>query len=128
MRLLLDTHTLMWWAGKSKRLPTKVRDLLEDSTNEVFISVANAWEMQIKAQLGKLTLHKPWSEVVRDQMTTNGFRLLHAELPHIEVLDSLPFHHKDPFDRLLIAQAIHENLTLVSNDPKFPSYPVTLLW
>ncbi len=128
MRLLLDTHTLMWWAGKSKRLPTKVLDLLEDSTNEVFISVANAWEMQIKAQIGKLTLHKPWPEIVRDEMTTNGFQLLRVELPHIEVLDSLPFHHKDPFDRLLIAQAIHENLTLVSNDPKFPAYPVTLLW
>ncbi len=76
MRILLDTHTLMWWAGKSKRLPTKVRDLLEDRTNEVFMSVANAWEMQIKAQLGKLTLHKPWPEIVRDEMTTNGFRLV----------------------------------------------------
>ena len=128
MRLLLDTQALMWWAGKSKRLSPKVRDLLEDSTNEVFISVANAWEMQIKAHIGKLTLHKPWPEIVRDQMITNGFQLLRVELSHIEVLDSLPFHHKDPFDRLLIAQAIYENLTLVSNDPKFSSYPVTLLW
>ena len=84
--------------------------------------------MQIKAQIGKLKQNKPWRDVIQEQIQVNGFPLLRPELSHIEVLDSLPFHHKDPFDRLLIAQAIHENLTLVSNDPKFPAYPVALLW
>lgn|SRR5690606_38068333 len=128
MRLLLDTHTLLWWSGKSRLLSAKARDLLEDTTSEVFVSVANAWEMQIKAQVGKLTLHKPWSKIIRGQMETNGFRLLQVELPHIEVLDQLPFHHKDPFDRLLLAQALHEGMTLVSNDSKLAQYPVSLIW
>ncbi len=84
--------------------------------------------MQIKAQIGKLKQNKSWQDVIRDQIQVNGFSLLRLELGHIEVLDSLPLHHRDPFDRLLIAQAIRENLTLVSNDPKFPTYPAALLW
>lgn len=127
-RLLLDTHTLMWWTGESKQLPAKMRSLIAERTSEVFISVVSAWDMQIKAQIGKLTMHKPWSEVVHSQIMTNGFRLLDVELSQIEVLDTIPFHHKDPFDRLLIAQAMHEGLTLISDDAKFSAYPVSLLW
>ena len=92
------------------------------------MSVANAWEMQIKTQLGKLTLSKPWDDIIEAEQASNGFGFLVADRPHIRILDTLPFHHRDPFDRLLIAQAIYENLTLISNDLKFPSYPVTLLW
>ena len=128
MRLLLDTNAIIWWDSKSSKLSKKAEDAIRDTSNEVFISVVNAWEMQIKAQIGKLKQNKPWRDVIREQIQVNGFPLLRPELSHIEVLDSLPFHHKDPFDRLLIAQAIYENLTLVSNDPKFPAYPVTLLW
>ena len=128
MRLLLDTKALIWWHDFPDKLPTTVRTALQDHTNEVYISVASAWEMQIKMQLGKLNLSKSWDEIIEVELTNNGFEFLKADRPHIRVLDSLPFHHKDPFDRLLIAQAIHENLTLISDDPKFPSYPVTLLW
>ncbi len=128
MRLLLDTKALIWWHDFPHKLPTTVRTALQDHTNEVYLSVANAWEMQIKMQLGKLNLSKSWDEIIEAEQTDNRFGFLKADRPHIRVLDRLPFHHKDPFDRLLIAQAIHENMTLISNDPKFPSYPVTLLW
>ena len=128
MRLLLDTNAIIWWDSKSSKLSKKAEDAIRDASSEIFISVVSAWEMQIKAQIGKLKQNKPWRDVIREQIQVNGFSLLRPELSHIEVLDSLPFHHKDPFDRLLIAQAIHENLTLVSNDLKFQAYPVTLLW
>ncbi len=128
MRLLLDTNAIIWWDSKSSRLSKKAQAALQDTSNEIFISVVSAWEMQIKAQIGKLKQNKPWQDVIRDQIQVNGFPLLLPALSHIEVLDTLPFHHRDPFDRLLIAQAIYENLTLVTNDPKFPPYPVTLLW
>jgi len=128
MRLLLDTNAIIWWDSKSSKLSTKAHAALRDTSNEVFISIASAWEMQIKAQIGKLTQHKRWQDVIREQLRVNGFQLLRPELRHVEVLDRLPFHHKDPFDRLLIAQAIDEGLTLVTSDAKFSAYPVSLLW
>ncbi len=128
MRVLLDTKALIWWHESPEKLSAAVRSALEEEGNEVFMSVANAWEMQIKTQLGKLTLSKPWDDIIEAEQASNGFGFLVADRPHIRILDTLPFHHRDPFDRLLIAQAIYENLTLISNDLKFPSYPVTLLW
>ncbi len=101
---------------------------LRDDGNVVFISVVNAWKMQSKSQIGKLTLFKPLAEIIGEQQTANGFALLPIQLPHILTLDDLPLHHRDPFDRLLIAQARHENLTLVSRDPRFTAYPVQVLW
>ncbi len=128
MRLLLDTHALLWWDGDARLLSETARSALRDSSNTIFMSVVNAWEMQIKAQIGKLTLFKPLPDIIHEQRTTNGFELLTIELPHILALDGLPLHHRDPFDRLLIAQARHENLTLVSRDPWFAAYPVKVLW
>ena len=84
--------------------------------------------MQIKTQVGKLALSKPWYELIELEETTNGFVYLVPGRAHIHLLDQLPFHHKDPFDRLLIAQAIHDDLTLISNDRAFSSYPVEMLW
>ena len=128
MRLLLDTHALLWWDDDLKKLSDAARSALEDEANTVFISVVNAWEIQIKVQLGKLGLTRPLSEIIQTQRLTNGFELLPIGLPHILALDGLSLHHRDPFDRLLIAQARHENLTLVSRDPRFSAYPITLLW
>ena len=128
MRLLLDTHTLLWWDGQSTLLSDTAQTALKDKNNMVVMSVVNAWEMQIKAQLGKLTLHKPLADIIQGQRINNNFKLLEVGLSHVLALDHLPFHHKDPFDRLLIAQANHENLMLVSNDTRFSSYPVNLLW
>ena len=128
MRLLLDTHSLLWWDEDPDKLSDAARDALADANNTVFISVVNAWEIQIKVQLGKLGLTKPLPDIILAQRITNGFELLLVQLPHVYALDSLPFHHKDPFDRLLMAQARHENLILVSHDAQFAAYPVNVLW
>jgi PIN domain nuclease of toxin-antitoxin system len=99
---------------------------LEDGTNDVILSVS-IWEMQLKIQLGKLKLSRPLSELVESQQETNGLQVLPLELPHVLTLDTLPLHHKDPFDRLLIAQSIVEDLTLVTADDKLSAYPAKLL-
>jgi PIN domain nuclease of toxin-antitoxin system len=128
MRVLLDTHVLLWWHDQPAQLTEIAYDTINDLGNDVFISVVNGWEIQIKAQLGKLTLSKPLRVILQEEQATNGFRLLPVTIEHIYTLDSFPLHHRDPFDRLLIAQAHQEGLTLVTHDPKFSTYPVSLLW
>ncbi len=128
MRLLLDTHVLLWWHDQPARLTETAYDAINDLGNDVFISVVNGWEIQIKAQLGKLTLPKPLHIILQEEQTTNGFRLLPVTIEHVYALDSFPLHHRDPFDRLLIAQAHQEGLTLVTHDPKLSPYSVSLLW
>lgn len=127
MRLLLDTHVFIWWADQQESLPATALSALNDEANELILSVASVWEMQIKVQLGKLKLSLPLEELVETQVETNDVRILPVELVHVLALDALPFHHKDPFDRLLIAQSIHEDVTLVSVDPEFHAYSVKLL-
>ena len=128
MRLLLDTHVLLWWHDQPARLTGTAYSAINDLGNDVFLSVVNGWEIQIKAQLGKLTLPKPLREILQEKQATNGFRLLPVTLEHVYALDSFPLHHRDPFDRLLIAQAHQEGLILVTHDPQFSVYPVPLLW
>jgi PIN domain nuclease of toxin-antitoxin system len=128
MRLLLDTHVLLWWHDQPARLTETAYDAINDLGNDVFISVVNGWEMQIKAQLGKLTLPKPLHVILQEEQATNGFRLLPVTIEHVYALDSFPLHHRDPFDRLLIAQAHQEGMTLVTHDPKLSPYSVSLLW
>jgi PIN domain nuclease of toxin-antitoxin system len=127
MKLLLDTHIFIWWADQPEKLSHAVLSALEDEANELLLSVASVWEMQIKIQLGKLKLSMPLKELVRTQQETNDLRISPVALPHVLALDALPFHHKDPFDRLLIAQSIEEDLTLVSADSQFSAYSVKLL-
>jgi len=128
MKLLLDTHAFIWWDSEPDRLPSLVREHCLDRGNMVLLSVASVWEIQIKRQLGKLKLRMPLPEVVKGQQETNGLLILPITLVHVLELDSLPAHHKDPFDRLLIAQARAENAILVSGDSIFASYGVSLLW
>jgi PIN domain nuclease of toxin-antitoxin system len=128
MRLLLDTHVLLWWHDQPARLTDTAYGAMNDLGNDVFISVVNGWEIQIKAQLGKLTLSKPLSVILQEEQATNGFRLLPVTMDHVYALDSFPLHHRDPFDRLLIAQAHQEGLTLVTHDSKLSAYSVSLLW
>ena len=128
MRLLLDTHVLLWWHDQPARLTETAYDALNAVGNDVFISVVNGWEIQIKVQLGKLTLSKPLRILFQEEQATNGFRLLPVTMDHVYALDSFPLHHRDPFDRLLIAQSYQEGLTLVTHDPKFSAYSVSLLW
>lgn len=127
MRLLLDTHIFIWWADEPDKLSSTALSALEDKTNDLILSVVSIWEIQIKIQLGKLKLSQPLKELIESQQETNDLRILPIELAHVLALDALPFHHKDPFDRLLIAQSILEDMTLATVDQKFSAYPVKLL-
>lgn len=102
--------------------------MITDKANDLYLSVASIWEMQIKLQIGKLILQLPLPQIIADQQQVNGLRLLPINPSHIYNLDQLPFHHKDPFDRLLISQAITEGISLLSNDTKFASYAVNVIW
>ena len=128
MRLLLDTHTLLWWQTDPQRLSQRALQELKRADNEIFMSVVNPWEIQIKAQLGKLTLPKKLSDLIQRQQEENGFGLLLVHPEHVYELDALPFHHRDPFDRLLIAQSRKEGMALVSDDPEMKLYEVNLIW
>ena len=128
MRLLLDTHALLWFCAGDESLSAKARAALEDDSNERFVSHASAWEVAIKLGLGKLTLDVPYAEIFNDVMSANGFVFLAPSIRHYLALLELPLHHRDPFDRLLIAQAKTEDLILVSNDAHLMAYDVTLHW
>ena len=128
MKYLLDTHTFIWWDSEPVKLSPQVLTLCQDRANMVLLSVASVWEMQIKLQLGKLKLNLPLAEVIESQRQTNNIEMLPVTLPHVLALQNLPSHHKDPFDRLLIAQANVEEAVLLSGDSIFAKYPVKLLW
>jgi PIN domain nuclease of toxin-antitoxin system len=127
MKLLLDTHIFIWWADQPEKLSYAALSALEDEANELLLSVASVWEMQIKIQLGRLKLSLPLKELVKNQQETNNLTVSPVALTHVLALDALPFHHKDPFDRLLIAQSIEEDLTLVTADSQFSAYSAKLL-
>lgn len=128
MRLLLDTHALLWFLEGHRLLSSGARAAIEDEANSKWISHASVWEVAIKLRLGKLTLKIPFEELFPGAILSNGFQILQPDFPHYLSLLQLPEHHRDPFDRLLIAQAVSENLVLVTNDPHFADYGVSLLW
>jgi PIN domain nuclease of toxin-antitoxin system len=127
-RLLLDTHVFLWWVDDVPELKAAAKRAIANIENECYLSAASCWEMAIKASLGKLRLTKPVERFVTDHLTANGFKLIDVELRHAAKVEKLPFHHRDPFDRLLIAQAIVEKLTIVSADKVFAKYGVNVLW
>ena len=127
MKLLLDTHIFIWWADQPEKLSPDALSALEDEANELLLSVASVWEMQIKIQLGKLKLSLPLKNLLKNQQETNDLRVLPVTLAHVLALDALTFHHKDPFDRLPIAQSVEEELTIVTADSQFSAYSVKLL-
>ena len=128
MRLLLDTHTFIWFAFNAKELSVSTRELLEDAASELYFSHASVWEMAIKASIGKLSFSQKVVDFVSAQVQKDDIQLLPIELSHIALVESLSLHHRDPFDRLLIAQAQAENLTVVSVDAAFDPYGVSRLW
>lgn len=118
----------LWFIEGNLNLSDMVRNLIEDEGNQRFLSIASLWEMSIKISIGKLELGMSITEFVAQQMYSNAIDLLEIKPGHLDELTKMPFHHKDPFDRLIIAQSIVENMAVVSKDSAFGSYPVTLLW
>ena len=130
MRALLDTHALLWYALNDQKLSTNARDLIVDSTNEIHVSPASFWEIAIKVSIGKLALHQPFETFIDLCLNQYHFLLLPIAPDHTARVAQLPFppKHKDPFDRLLVAQAIAESMAIISDDSQLDAYPVTRLW
>jgi PIN domain nuclease of toxin-antitoxin system len=127
MKILLDTHTLIWFTEGSPLLTLAARNAIEDNKNIKYVSLISLWEMTIKISLGKLTT-KLSITALHEYLLSHGVQVLPLQLAHLLTLANLPFHHKDPFDRLLIAQAQTENMILVSADENIKLYTVQILW
>ncbi len=125
MNYLLDSHTFLWWVDDSRQLSDISREIIHDGSNRIFLSLASQWEIGIKVSIGRLEF--PMDQL-EDTVEQNGFELLAMTTKHIIESTSLPMHHRDPFDRMLIAQARLESLTLISKDAVFPDYDVALVW
>ncbi|MEG4252272.1 type II toxin-antitoxin system VapC family toxin [Microcoleus sp. AT3-A2] len=128
MRLLLDTHTFIWYVTDNPRLSAHVKLLIEDENNEKLLSIASIWEMAIKHSIGRLNFSLPFMEFVGQQLTVSNIGLLEINLQHIEVVASLPLHHRDPFDRLIIAQSMAEQIPILSVDAIFDAYAIARVW
>ena len=128
MRILLDTHAIVWWATGDERLSRRARVTIANPETEVFISIASAWEIQIKATLEKLTLNESVDALYRNLIIDHQFRLLGIELGDIDQLSKLPSHHRDPFDRMLAAQALRRHCSLVTKDEVLSAYGAPTLW
>lgn len=128
MRVLLDTHVFLWWVNDAPELSAKARATIRKGQNECFLSVASAWEMAIKVSTGKLTLSQSVERFIPEQLAANGFRLLEIDFRHAAKVESLPFHHRDPFDRLLVAQAMSEKMAVVSADAALSEYGIKRIW
>ncbi len=127
MKLLLDTHAFLWFIDDSPALSIRGKSLLE-AENEIFLSVGSLWEIAIKLRLGKLTVAMPTESLMTVHLTANNIEILPICVPHLIHVSTLTFHHRDPFDRLIIAQAIVEQMPVVSADPTFDAYPIERLW
>ena len=128
MRLLLDTHAFLWWVGASPKLSRRAKAAVAKATNQCLVSVASGWEIAIKVSLGQLRIDAALDRFLPEQLALNGFQPLAIDFKHTARVARLPFQHRDPFDRLLVAQAIEEELTVVTADAVFAQYGVKRLW
>lgn len=128
MKLLLYTHAFLWFIEGSDELSKEARRQIEDSENVRLLSIASLWEMAIKVSIGKLEVPLPFTRLVREHVEGNAIEQLPVEAEHLDAQRALPFHHRDPFDRLMIAQAQVEHLSVVSKDEAFEKYDIALLW
>ena len=128
MRLLLDTHALYWYVEDHPQLSKSAQQLIQDASNEILISPASYWEMAIKISIGKWRLNDPYEKFLDIAINSYGFEILPILPTHTQEVVGLPFHHRDPFDRLLVSQAIAERIPIVSSDSNFDRYSVTRLW
>ena len=128
MRILLDTHTLIWFDAGDSKLSTTARILIEDEDNHKLVSIASIWEMAIKESKGLLNLSVPFEDYIRQILSLEDFNLLNINLDHLNAIVTMPCHHKDPFDRLLIAQSMVEGIPILSKDSAFDAYSINRIW
>jgi PIN domain nuclease of toxin-antitoxin system len=126
--ILLDTHTFIWWIEDSPRLSANSKNLLENLENNCFLSLASCWELAIKSSIGKIKLTLPIRDFIPQHLAANDFKQLNISFRHIARVESLDFHHRDPFDRLIAAQALEEKMILLSVDKVFDYYGVERIW
>jgi PIN domain nuclease of toxin-antitoxin system len=128
VRLLLDTHAFLWWVSDDDALTPAARAAISDPANACLVSAASAWEIAIKVSIGKLTVAGDVRRFLPEQLAANGFEQLPISVTHAARVADLPFHHRDPFDRLLAAQALEERLPILSADTVFRKYGVKRVW
>lgn len=128
MRALLDTSAFLWFITDSDRLGINARRYIADLNNELILSAASLWEIAIKTSLGKLELLSPFDQLIPEHLEKNSIDVLSIELSHLSKIIQLPFHHRDPFDRLIIAQGITEGFPVISNDAEFRKYSIEIIW
>ena len=128
MKLLLDTHAFLWWVEGAPALGRRAQAEVSNPDNEVCLSIASCWELAIKLSLGKLRIAQSLDRFIPEQLARNGFELCGVEFRHVARVADLPFHHRDPFDRLLVAQGLLDELAIVSADRVFRKYGVTVVW
>jgi PIN domain nuclease of toxin-antitoxin system len=128
VRVLLDTHAFLWWISDDRRLSNKSREIIGDGRNELFFSVASGWEISIKSGLGRLDVPEDLESFTADQLSRNAIQVLPIYLSHALHTRGLPDHHRDPFDRIIVSQAILEETPLLSADPQISRYPVEVIW
>lgn len=126
MKVLLDTNTFLWGLGAPERLSVTARNAVASS--ERFLSLASIWEVLIKVRIGKLPLPDPAGDYLLRQMSSNGVDVLSIKLEHVLEIEKLPLHHRDPFDRVLIAQSLAEGWPIITSDPMFKKYPIRVIW
>lgn len=127
MNILIDTHIFLWYVTNNNKLNEATKNIINEKDNIIYLSQASIWEIAIKYSLGKLTLDSSFLAFIEEQIKVNDFKILNFNLFHFEQVTKLPFHHRDPFDRIIIAQSIIENYPLISYDKAFNSYEVQLL-
>ena len=128
MKALLDTQVFLWWISDDPRLSSRASVIIKDGNNKLFLSAASGWEIAVKVRLGRLTLPEPLETFVPEQMALNAIEGLPIQMSHALHVYTLPDHHRDPFDRMLVAQAQLENLPILSADPQISLYAVETVW
>lgn len=128
MRFLLDTHSLLWFLAGDESLSEKARRIIENPDCDILVSIACLWEIAIKHSLGKLKLARPFDDLFPDQLASNSISLLGIGVAHLAEVSRLPFHHRDPFDRLLVAQSLSEEIPLLSSDDTLDAYGLERIW
>jgi PIN domain nuclease of toxin-antitoxin system len=128
VKVILDTQVLIWWANDISNISDLVQNIIFDVDNELLVSLASIWEIQIKVSLGKLGLPRPLADIIATQVSENQIKIMQIELSHIYTLDLLPPYHRDPFDRIIIAQAMNEKISIASIDKAFDAYSIDRVW